>query len=129
MLLQNHRTIFLKSVFRVGIDLIRYNSRRYCIRIFSNFFSSIFFLFNYLRILLLIHCNHEETFQISGSGAGHADELPYLFYPKILLPNLTEFGEPETTVIKNMCSLWTNFVKTRSVDYTHQMSFLQFHHN
>lgn len=52
---------------------------------------------------------------IVGHGATHSDELPYLFHPGLLLPDLKEIGEPEMIVIKNMCSLWTNFAKTRYV--------------
>lgn len=47
----------------------------------------------------------------SESGASHGDEIPYLFYPKSLIPEI-EFKEPEVTMIKNMCSLWTNFAKS-----------------
>ncbi|KAK7590733.1 hypothetical protein V9T40_002346 [Parthenolecanium corni] len=46
------------------------------------------------------------------SGAGHADELPYLFYPKKLMPKQIELTEPEVGVIRNMCSLWTSFAKS-----------------
>lgn len=70
-----------------------------------------YFKDTYIKVNLVKNIQSKEKYYISESGACHADELPYLFYPPLLLPKPVEFAEPEVTVIKNMCSLWTNFAK------------------
>ncbi|KAM7249331.1 hypothetical protein ACFE04_026195 [Oxalis oulophora] len=66
-----------------------------------NFYTKITWCANYMSLCAVYH--------LSSAGAAHGDELPYLFYKPAFQDTIVE---PELTVIKNMCSMWSNFAKT-----------------
>ncbi len=64
---------------------------------------NLYYTFNSWKIQIVCNLPH------FAGGASHADDMPYLYCPKIF--EEIQITEPERTVIDNTCKLLTNFAK------------------